>query len=213
MDSTQTAIETDAIGADDDPLIILIAGTAGCGKTTLANRLAAHFDLDHRIGTGFIRAVLQSQTSATDEPDLFLRSYEAGDAVAHVQAQARRLRPAVWSCIERARAEGTSLVVEGTHLVPELYYDIGARFVVLATPEFAEHQRRLLGHRHTRRTVSVDDVAGAREIGLFYEREAGRWGVQTLRYADNFDEVAGALGLTIRAGNGALPNQAPFSAR
>ena len=157
--------------------------------------------------------MLQSQTSATDEPDLFLRSYEASDAVAHVQAQARRLRPAVWSCIERARAEGTSLVVEGTHLVPELYNDIGARFVVLATPEFDEHQRRLLGHRHTRRTVSVDDVARAREIGLFYEREARRWGVQTLRYADNFDEVVGALGLTIRAGNGALPSQAPFSAR
>src|ERR1700728_4782955 len=113
MDSASAATATGAMDADDDPMIVLIAGTAGCGKTTLANRLAAQFDLDHRIGTGFIRAVVQSQTSVGVEPDLFLRSYEARDPVAHLQAQARRLRPAVLACIERARAEGTSLVVEG----------------------------------------------------------------------------------------------------
>jgi 2-phosphoglycerate kinase len=213
MDPPRATTGSGAIGATDDPVIVLIAGTAGCGKTTLANRLAARLDLDHRIGTGFIRAVLQSQTSVSAEPDLFLRSYEAQDAVAHLQVQARRLRPAVLACVERARAEGTSLVVEGTHLVPELYRDIVERVIVLASPDLHEHERRLVGQRHTRRTLSDDDVRRVREIGLFYEREANRLGLPIVRYANNFDEVLGVLRLTAGADDAASGTTVPLESR
>jgi 2-phosphoglycerate kinase len=197
-----TSVTGAMVGSDTDPLIVLIGGTAGCGKTTLANDVLARFDLDHRLGTGFIRAVLQSQTSPTSEPALFTRSYQSNDPVRHIRAQSGRLRPAVWACIERARADGTSLVVEGTHLLPELYHDVGACFVVLEPPDPDEHRRRLVGHRHTRRSISLDDVTHIREIGRFYMEQAIRFGIPTLRFSDNFDDVIAALGLTPTAPDG-----------
>jgi len=174
---------------DDDPLIVLIGGTAGCGKTTLANHIVARLDLDHRLGTGFIRAIVQSQTDQAVEPTLFRRTYESNDPVGNVYAQSLRLRPAVQACIDRAKAEGTSLVIEGTHLLPELYHDLGEPFIVLEHPEPDEHRHRLVGHRHLRRTVSSEDAQRAREIGSYFVAEARVYGIPTNIYADNLEEI------------------------
>jgi len=183
----------------DDPMIILIGGTAGCGKTTLANRLLGHFDLDHRLGTGFIRAVVQSQTDPHIEPWLFVPSYQSSDPIGHLRTQSRRLFPAVSSCIERARTDGTSLVIEGTHLIPELFEDFGARTIVLTAPDIDVHRQRLVGQRHTRRLIGTADLDHIREIGRFYESEAGRLGIPALRYEGNFDDAVRALGLALPA--------------
>ncbi|HLG67112.1 MAG TPA: hypothetical protein VKV36_04485 [Acidimicrobiales bacterium] len=176
-----------------EPLIVLVGGTAGCGKTTLANHLLARLDLDHRIGTGFIRAVVQSEVGPGAEPGLFMRTYEGPDPVATVRAQAERLLPAVQACLARARNEGTSLVVEGTHLLPELYHGEGLPFVVLEPPRGAEHARRLAGQRHTRRPVGPGDVQGAQAIGEHYRAQARRYGIPTMVYADNLDEIVAAV--------------------
>jgi 2-phosphoglycerate kinase len=179
----------------DGPPIILVGGTAGCGKTTLAGRLTAAFDLDHRIGTGFIRAVLQSESDPVSEPDLFRRTYESDDPVAGVRTQAARLRTAVQSCIRRARDEGTSLVIEGTHLLPDLYHREEVGFIVLEQPGADEHGRRLTGRRHTRRKIGAADLRRVRQIGDFYAAEARRLGVATARFDDNFDGICDLLGL------------------
>jgi 2-phosphoglycerate kinase len=184
----------------DDPLVILIGGTAGCGKTTLANQILGRFDLDHRLGTGFIRAVVQSQSDPGTEPWLFIPSYQSKDPIAHIRAQARRLHAAVSFCIERARTDGTSLVIEGTHLLPELYQETETRFVVLSAPDSDKHAARLVGHRHTRRSVSAADFEHIREIGRFYESEALRFGIPTVQYEDNLDEAIHALGLSLPRG-------------
>jgi 2-phosphoglycerate kinase len=178
-----------------DPPIVLIAGTAGCGKTTLANHILGRLDLDHRLGTGFIRAVVQSETDPVVEPWLFVPSYQSDDPVGHLRAQSRRLHAAVSSCIQRARADGTSLVIEGTHLLPELYHDAGARFIVLSAPSLQKHKSRLVGKRHTRRRVSDADLAHIREVGRFYETEAERFAIPILHYEDNVDDAIDALGL------------------
>jgi 2-phosphoglycerate kinase len=179
----------------DGPPVILVGGTAGCGKTTLAGQLTAAFDLDHRIGTGFIRAVLQSQADEVAEPALFLRTYESDDPVAGVRRQAARLQPAVLACIRRARDEGTSLVIEGTHLLPDLYHDQDVAFLVLEQPGEEEHTRRLSGRRHTRRRIEATDVTRIRRIGAFYDTEARRLGVATAHFGDNFAGICTLLGL------------------
>ena len=126
--------------------IILIGGTAGTGKTTLASELSWRLSLDHRIGTGFIREIVKSQHRKEDCLELHGFTFRAEQPVANIAAQAERLRPAIIACIERARREGTSLLVEGTHLLPSLYHDVIVDlFVVLAAPALEEHQRRLHG--------------------------------------------------------------------
>jgi 2-phosphoglycerate kinase len=174
--------------------VVLIGGTAGTGKSSLAKRLCWELDLDHRIGTGFIRAAVCSQTTPERDPELFSFTFRARDPVAHLRVQAERLQPAVLACIRRARDEGTSLVVEGPHLLPSMYAALGAdAYVVLAAPDPVQHRERLTGSTHARREISDQDVRNARLIDAHLAAEAARHGVRRLTYGENFADIAAAV--------------------
>jgi len=63
--------------------IILIGGTAGTGKSTLARELSSRLKIDHRLGTGFMREVLRSETSQAKDPDCPSASSPARRVVVH----------------------------------------------------------------------------------------------------------------------------------
>jgi 2-phosphoglycerate kinase len=175
--------------------VVLVGGTAGTGKSSLANRLCAQLPVDHRIGTGFIRAVLCSETTPERDPELFSFTFRAEDPIAHLHVQAERLRPAVLACIQRAQDEGTSLVVEGPHLLPSLYADVPvAAFFVLGAPPAEEHRTRLTGPTHARREISDRDLRNARLIDAHIAEDAQRRGVARLVYRDNFEQFAALVG-------------------
>src|SRR5258707_14295415 len=93
-------------------------------------------------------------------------------------AQAAGLRPAILSCIRRARHEGTSLIVEGTHLVPELYGDAGADLsIVLSAPQLDDQLRRLQGRSHLNRTILADDFKNTVMSKEHIRTESDRCGV------------------------------------
>jgi len=174
--------------------VIFLGGAPGTGKSTLANLLVSRLDLDHRIGTGFIRAILQSEATQDAEPRLFSSTFESEDPAARVAWQARRMRAAVAACVDRARQEGTSLVVEGSHLLPTVYRDLDVDvFAILAAPSQAEHVRRISGHRHTQRTVSPEGVDRFREIDALYRRDAETAGVPVLSTDLPLDELVQTL--------------------
>jgi 2-phosphoglycerate kinase len=165
--------------------IFLVGGAPGTGKSTLAARLSDRLAIDHRIGSGFIRAIVQSEVTPELEPGLFSMTFQSDDPVAHLEAQARRLHRAVTACIDRARREGTSLVVEGSHLIPSLYADAPVDlFVVLAAPAPGDHLSRLRGPTHVNRTISDRDLPKIRELDLYYRQEADRWGIPAVVYDD-----------------------------
>jgi 2-phosphoglycerate kinase len=168
--------------------IILIGGTAGTGKTTLASEISWRLGLDHRIGTGFIREIVKSQHRKEDCLELHGFTFRSEQPVANIVAQAQRLRPAIIACIERARREGTSLLVEGTHLLPSLYHDVMVDlFVVLAAPEFEEHKRRLHGPSHLHRQTTEADFCNVRLIDQFLGSDAARWGISYEAYSNGID--------------------------
>ena len=174
--------------------IILIGGTAGTGKTTLASELSWRLSLDHRIGTGFIREIVKSQHRKEDCLELHGFTFRAEQPVANIAAQAQRLRPAIIACIERARREGTSLLVEGTHLLPSLYHDVIVDlFVVLAAPELEEHQRRLHGPSHLHRQTTNADFANVRLIDQYLGSEAARWGIRYEPYGSGVEKFMRVL--------------------
>lgn len=164
--------------------IILIGGTAGTGKTTLANELCWRLGLDHRIGTGFIREIVKSQHRKEDCLELHGFTFRAEQPIANIVAQAQRLKPAIVVCIERAQREGTSLLVEGTHLLPSLYHDATVDlFVVLEAPDVEEHRRRLRGPTHLHRETTEADFANVRLINQFLANEAARFGIRCEPFA------------------------------
>jgi 2-phosphoglycerate kinase len=174
--------------------IILIGGTAGTGKTTLASELTWRLGLDHRIGTGFIREIVKTQHSKEDCPELHGFTFRAEHPIANIAAQAKRLQPAIIACVERARREGTSLLIEGTHLLPALYHDVLVDlFVVLAAPESEEHQRRLNGPSHLHRRTTELDFTNVKLIDQYLSSEAARWNIQYESYGSGIERFIRAL--------------------
>lgn len=170
--------------------LFLIGGTPGTGKTSLSRALCHRLEIDHRISTGFIREVVRDQTSREQFPDLFRSTFRAPDPVSTLLAQAKILERPVRRCIERARQEGTSLIIEGAHVLPSIYNTTPCHsFVILAAPPAPEHTERLLGTTHLCREVTAADVAGARTIDAFLQHQAMLHDVPYLPCNDAIDRI------------------------
>lgn len=172
-------------GAGGDKPVILIGGSPGTGKSTLAGDLSARLGFDHRLGTGFVRAVLQSESSPETEPELFSLTFESDDPVLRLERQAHRLHRAVLACVARARREGTSLIIEGSHLIPSLYaqadHDL---FIVLAAPPPSRHLARLRGPTHSRRAISERAWDNVQRLEAYYRDQAVAHSTPTAVYED-----------------------------
>ena len=174
--------------------IILIGGTSGTGKTTLAHNLTVALSLDQRLSTGFIRSVLQAERGPEKEPLLFTHTFNDENPPHHMEWQAKRMRPGILRCIERARKEGTSIVIEGPALLPSLYHDADAAFfLVLEPPTTDEHHNRLFGKTRHKRQMTDKDIENAGIINNFVIEEAKNRDIPVFTYHDNLDEIVEAI--------------------
>lgn len=184
--------------------IVLIGGANGSGKTWLAGRIAADLDFSHHLGTGFIREIVRAETDAVRDPVLFAYSFAGPDPVATLEQQADRLHAAVRRCIDRARAEGTSLVIEGTHLIPRLFADDAGvdQYIVLRSPvDVVEHAARVNGCTHLGRNLSSADLSRVRQLDQHLVAEADRYGVEVLDSVNGISWLARQLSTTGSRGN------------
>jgi 2-phosphoglycerate kinase len=89
------------------------------------------------------------------------------------------------ACVDRARREGTSLVVEGSHLIPSLYSEaVVDLFFVLGAPEPDDHLSRLKGPSHSNRRISKQDLTKISHLDEYYRREAHRLNVPLVVFED-----------------------------
>lgn len=112
------------------PLVILLGGATGVGKSTVATLLAARLGITRVISTDAIREVLRAAVSRDLLPMLHVSSFNAdtvlevplAEASASVimgfQEQVQLVSVGVKALIARAIEEGTDIIVEGAHLVP-----------------------------------------------------------------------------------------------
>jgi 2-phosphoglycerate kinase len=101
----------------DHPLVVLIGGTTGVGKSTLATMLAARLGVTRVIATDVIRQVLRAFFTIEAMPTVHRSAFEAG-GVAGYRDQAERVGTAITAIVDRAAAEAKPMVVEGVHVVP-----------------------------------------------------------------------------------------------
>ena len=114
----------------DRPLIVMLSGSTGVGKSTLATMLAARLGITRVIATDVIRQVLRAFFSREFMPTVHYSAFEAGRAEdVHLRAgedrdivgfarQAEAINTGVEAIVERACLERTPMVLEGVHLVP-----------------------------------------------------------------------------------------------
>ncbi|HWC13326.1 MAG TPA: hypothetical protein VG929_01875 [Actinomycetota bacterium] len=123
-------IKWQSVAELDIPLIILIAGATGVGKSTIATQLATRLGITRVVSTDAVRQVLRSAFTKEMFPTLYASSFEAGEAVRQpiphsgdrliigFREQAAAVAVGAQALIDRAIEEGTDIILEGAHLVP-----------------------------------------------------------------------------------------------
>jgi 2-phosphoglycerate kinase len=115
----------------DTPLIVLIGGATGTGKSTVATEAAWRLGITRVTSTDFVRQTMRAFFSQEFMPSIHYSSFEAAaalrapedardPAVAGFMEQTRNVLVGVRAALERALQEGWSMVLEGVHIVPGL---------------------------------------------------------------------------------------------
>ena len=100
----------------DRPLVLLLSGTTGVGKSTLATMAAHRLGITRVIATDVIRQVLRASFSRDLMPAVHSSAFEV-DMAGYAQ-QAEAVGTGVTAIVERACDEGTPIVIEGVHVAP-----------------------------------------------------------------------------------------------
>jgi 2-phosphoglycerate kinase len=150
------------------PLLVLLGGVSGVGKSTVATQLAGRLGIPHVIATDQVRQVVRAFFSQDFLPSVHHSSFDVSKAlsvpsdssgtVAGYVRQAHDIAPGLDAVVERAISDRTPLVVEGVHLLPDIP---SARLcerattvrVMLAVRDEAEHR----AHFHTRGMQTLRD--------------------------------------------------------
>jgi 2-phosphoglycerate kinase len=113
----------------DRPIILLVGGATGTGKSTVATDVAYRLGITRVTSTDFVRQTMRAFFSTEFMPAIHHSSFEAGRAMAGDEEdgesvvggfleQTREVLVGVRAAIDRALEEGWSMVLEGVHLVP-----------------------------------------------------------------------------------------------
>jgi len=167
----------------DVPIVILIGGATGVGKSTIATQLAARLGIVRVVATDAIREVMRAMLSPELMPTLHVSSFQADRAmrepptrsvdalVVGFREQTAAVSVGINALIERAATEGTSIVIEGAHVVPGFFdVEVHGRGV-LAVPFI----------------IGVDDEE--RHRSHFAAREDAVAARPATRYAEGFDGI------------------------
>ena len=96
--------------------MLLLSGTTGVGKSTLATMAAHRLGITRVIATDVIRQVLRASFSRDFMPSVHSSAFEV-DMEGYAE-QAEAVGTGVMAIVERACAEGTPVVIEGVHVAP-----------------------------------------------------------------------------------------------
>ncbi|MDA3936853.1 MAG: 2-phosphoglycerate kinase [Actinomycetota bacterium] len=118
------------LGRLDKPLIVLVGGTTGVGKSTIATEVAHRLGITRITSTDSIREVMRGIFTKDLMPALHESAFNAwrglrvpvphgaNPVIVGFREQTAVVSTGVQALIDRAVLEGVSLVVEGVHLVP-----------------------------------------------------------------------------------------------
>jgi 2-phosphoglycerate kinase len=200
----------------DLPVIVLVGGATGTGKSTVATEAAYRLGITRVTSTDFVRQTMRAFFSQEFMPSIHYSSFEAAaglrepeqaedPVIAGFLEQTRSVMVGVRASIERALEEGWSMVLEGVHLVPGMVPRIEGALVVqcvLAIDDEEEHSTHFLmrdagldGSRpHAKYIERLDDI---RRIQDHIVRRARRHRVPVILHTDMRRAIDAVLELVL----------------
>jgi 2-phosphoglycerate kinase len=146
----------------EQPLVVLIGGVTGVGKSTVATQLAGRLGITRVIATDQLRQVVRAFFSHDFMPSVHHSSFDVATAlpayrsdesgtVAGFLRQAQDLAPGIDALVHRAISEGTPIVLEGVHLLPEIPApELRRRAIDVRVMLAARDERKHRAHFHIR---------------------------------------------------------------
>jgi 2-phosphoglycerate kinase len=116
------------LGKVDRPIVVLVGGTTGVGKSTVASDVAHRLGITHIVPTDALREVMRAVLSKDLIPSLHESSFmawktvdqkfETDPLIAGFKEQVKIVSVGIRAVIDRAIKEGLNVVIEGVHVVP-----------------------------------------------------------------------------------------------
>src|SRR5690242_2664732 len=200
----------------DLPVILLVGGATGTGKSTVATEAAHRLGITRVTSTDFVRQTMRAFFSQEFMPSIHYSSFEAAaglrepeqaedPVIAGFLEQTRNVLVGVRASIERALEEGWSMVLEGVHLVPGMLPRIDGALVVqciLAIEDEEEHSTHFMvrdagldGLRpHQKYVDRLDDI---RRVQDHIVRRARRHRVPVITHTDMREAIDHLLELVL----------------
>ncbi len=139
------------------PIILLIGGATGVGKSTVSTMLANRLGIIRQVSTDAVREVMRALFSPDLMPALYSSSFNAYESmriplpqttdkvILGFLEQAAMVWVGIRAIIERAALERTNFIVEGAHIVPGIiepsaFKDAYVLQMVLAVDDEAQHR-------------------------------------------------------------------------
>ena len=180
----------------DRPLVLLLSGTTGVGKSTLATMAAHRLGVTRVIATDVIRQVLRASFSRDFMPSVRASAFEL-DLEGYLE-QAEAVGTGVAAIVERACDEGTPVVIEGVHVAPGMLADeVASRCLVVEAVLVVEDKDLHRAHFEARgdRRPAERYVARFDQIRRIQDHLAGKGSARGVAVIDNanIDEALGRV--------------------
>lgn len=190
-----------SVGRLDKPLVILIGGATGVGKSTIASLLASRLGITRVIPTDAIREVMRGMLTRELMPTLHTSSFaaeasitqplprSADKAIIGFREQVQVVAVGINALIRRAVVEKTDVIIEGAHCCPG--------FVDIPDPDDAVAVHVV---------IAIDSERLHRSHFAFRSRESGRRPQEHyLRYFSNIRKIQRYIrNLALRTGVGVI---------
>jgi 2-phosphoglycerate kinase len=157
VDSGLSRAEREVLERLELPVILLVGGATGTGKSTVTVEVAHRLGITRVTSTDTVRQTMRAFFSREFMPSIHYSSFEAGPAVTVPDDEAtdsnllgfldqtRNVLVGARAVLDRAVEEGYSMAIEGVHLVPGLVGAPRAGALVcecmLAISDESEHAR------------------------------------------------------------------------
>jgi 2-phosphoglycerate kinase len=203
----------------DLPVILLVGGGTGTGKSTVATEVAYRLGITRVTSTDFVRQTMRAFFAKEFMPSIHYSSFEAGLGLSKAEEeesgdaallgfldQTRNVLTGVEAALQRALDEGWSMVLEGVHLVPGMI-TTELRGALVVHCVLAIHDEEIHRTHFWIRDVTSDGVrpvdryiGGLPEIRMIQEyvlERAGRADVPVIENESQNDAVSAVMNLVL----------------